>query len=441
MSISAFAVIHWSSPGVAVNQARERKQEENMSTISPPYSKELFLDRDDPIGLVTGTIERVLRKVPHVPRTIIFEAERGSGKTWLALHLVRTVLHDYPVKSLFLCLRPGGVHDMPADNENFVYELTTLLPEEEDQKVPGILSQVISWIAQRIGAERAPNAEVRELSRWILETVDGSPTTFVLVLDSVYETSWKLLAELERYLLGPLSALTNVIIILTGRGRRYPWVSPDLRLNADGRHLSSLSPEDMKTMIEKQAGTKLTDAQVRELTRITGGSLLAAVIVARGELGADAANQAINELLPTQGVRDRRLREFFEALSPFDQFRDEQILPMLLVYYKAKNDPGKLAVFQQLHDSDIREMVRDEMLKTNLMRWENGGYMIDDALRSLMRYYLEKNLKDVWDALNERAYHMYMNWADTYKNYRDYYLEQAQKFARRLRNYEPTLNP
>lgn len=398
----------------------------------PSYSVELFLDREEPTDLVEMTLKRVVQRDKSALRTIIFEAERGSGKTWLALHLVRKVIPQYPqMTPLFICLRPNKDHNVPQENELFLDEFMAPAKADEDRQVADVTARVMRWVAEKVGALRAERYELRELSRWIIEAVETSPGGFALVLDSAYEANWPLLGDLEKYLFGPLAALPNVMTILTGRGRRYPWESPDLKLNAAARQLERFPVNKARQMISMQAHKDLSDSEVEALMDITGGSLLAMIIVAQSEGQAEAINTAINNLLMVSTREDRNLRDYFEALSPLDQFREEQFKSMLVKYYQARNETGKL---NRVRDWDMQQIrkERDKLLATNLVRWKEGGYTLDKAVQHLVQTYMATGQPETWEALNREAYQMYSGWADAYPDYQEYYQQQAQTFLERF---------
>lgn len=406
-----------------------------MSSITiPSYSAEQFVDREESIELVENTIEKMIKKDRQAFRTIIFEAERGSGKTWLAQHITHYVLPKYPqINGIFVCLRPSHENHQVHEHELYLDEFKQPRDRNEDQFVEQAALRTTAWVARQFGALRAETSDIRELSRWIIETVEKSENIHALVLDSVYETSWLLLGELEKYILLPLAALPNVLIILTGRGRRYIWESPDLNLNAEGRRLEPFNVQDARLLLERQLGIRrISDNRIQEYIEITGGTPLALLIVAQDDATIEAIEQAANELLVVSSRSDLELREFFEALSPLQQFREEQIEPLLKAYYRAKNDTSKENWIKEWKLPDYRKQVRDRMLDTNLLRWEKGGYVMDRALQHLLQAYLAKGHRKVWNALNQAAYSMYSKWAVQFQDYRVYYEGQAKIFSDRV---------
>jgi DNA replication protein DnaC len=83
-----------------------------MSLTDPPvYRPDLFVNRENEIKAVTNALQNIARGDSEQMRTIVFRGERGLGKSWLALHLHRSVLKDealpnYRIVSLFVRLAP-----------------------------------------------------------------------------------------------------------------------------------------------------------------------------------------------------------------------------------------------------------------------------------------------------------------------------------------------
>ena len=65
--------------------------------IIPEYSINQFVNRADEIELIRNMLYKIYckGKEPLKKRTILIQAERGSGKTWLTLHLKREILFKY----------------------------------------------------------------------------------------------------------------------------------------------------------------------------------------------------------------------------------------------------------------------------------------------------------------------------------------------------------
>ena len=89
--------------------------------IIPEYSINQFVNRADEIETIRNIVQKIVEKEPLKKRTILIQAERGSGKTWLTLHLDRDILLNMPgVRRILIGFEtpPGGVDN--KENEIFL---------------------------------------------------------------------------------------------------------------------------------------------------------------------------------------------------------------------------------------------------------------------------------------------------------------------------------
>jgi hypothetical protein len=94
----------------------EQKGGYDVTLTDPPvYRPDLFVNREKEIETVNKALQNIARgeEMLNRVRTIVFRGERGLGKSWLALHLHRSVLKDeapcrtrYRIVSLFVRLTP-----------------------------------------------------------------------------------------------------------------------------------------------------------------------------------------------------------------------------------------------------------------------------------------------------------------------------------------------
>ena len=73
-----------------------------MKKTIPTYASELFVNRTAEIGSVDILVQQMQGGEENIPRTVVFQGERGSGKTWLSLHLKRSVLSKFPQVDVLL---------------------------------------------------------------------------------------------------------------------------------------------------------------------------------------------------------------------------------------------------------------------------------------------------------------------------------------------------
>ena len=181
-----------------------------------PYSPEAFVAREAEIALVEGLTQQILQGETNRPRAVIFQGERGSGKSWLALHLARTILPAIPgVIPLSIKLFSPPDEVQPTDNEYFINVSPDVIDPEEATRA------ILEWTVCRLNTTTAQAATSRELASWLVRDIEKlyPMQAVVLILDSALEADWSFLAKLETHLLAPLALLPRVLIILTGRGQ------------------------------------------------------------------------------------------------------------------------------------------------------------------------------------------------------------------------------
>jgi hypothetical protein len=262
-----------------------------------------------------------------------------------------------------------------------------------------------------------------EIARWLAQTVEQQfkHRVLVLILDSVFEADWSLLEQLETYLLAPLAALPHVLIVMTGRGRLYPWASPYLRVEASDRALKPFTPEEVVEQLRRQA----PDAEHRaeEIVRLGGGHPMSNILLATSATQSEALDTVVDALLSVIPIDDQRqkARAYFEALCLLDGFREDEIPAMLAAYF---DDPR----YETFSTSEVRQ-VRDLLVKTHLVRWEEGKFILDKSVQHILENLLKMKQPETWRRLHCRAYQLYREWADTYTRFSEYYTARADRHA------------
>src|SRR5262245_6702905 len=231
----------------------------------PAYSPALFVDRDIEAALAVEVARHIHDGASEGPRPILCRGERGTGSTWLAVRLQRPIFPGIPgVTPLLINFFPPPAELMPQANEWFADVPPAFGQADLDQ----LTKRIVQWVATCVGAMTAPEASLRELTNWLVRDVEQSFRRQVLALslDSVFEADWDLLARLETHLLAPLAALPRVLIVMTGRGRLYPWESPYLRVDVADARLSPFDPETVVTQLKQQApGAELRAGSIKDL--------------------------------------------------------------------------------------------------------------------------------------------------------------------------------
>jgi len=277
------------------------------------------------------------------------------------------------------------------------------------------------------GSDRELGVELPEMSRKLMERLKEvlAGRVLVLLLDHVHESDWDLLLKLEDYLLGPLITMPEVLIVMSGRGRLYPWKTPELRLKAEFKDLKPLPEEDTKAQVKRQVPKPRISPE--GLYQLTDGNPLANYLVARYGV-PEGLNEVIEGLLePIPSEYRQKIREYLEALCVLRAFDEERIPTMLAVYYD--DDSYRNWTFAQARK------VRQELTRWALARWdsEQGGYVLDKTVRKLVEEYLKVAHPDKWKALQQAASELYRKWVEEFPRTKERWREEAQYHVKFLK--------
>ncbi len=374
----------------------------------PDYSPDKFVDRDTEIELVMERARKLAEGEASDRRTIIFTGERGTGKSWLLAHL------EEEINAL-----PGM--------QTFSFSLGRYADWEPVLAVADILKSLDNQLEE--GGE-ALGATLAEMSRNLMEEVRQTldQEALALLVDHVYESDWKLLAALEDYLLGPLAVEPRVLVVMAGRGRAYPWKTPELRLKAQPKNLEPFSKEEYTTEQLKRQQNKAAD-RAKEIHKLSGGNPLANYFLATKDDPADALDQVVEGMLETVPDRERRkVRDYLEALCVLRAFDEERIPTMLAAYYGDES-------YKDWSYARARQ-VREELVKWAFAHWDadKGGYVLDELTRKLLERYLKTAKHEIWERLQKAASDLYEEWAEEYTRTRDRWQNEESYHSQRLQS-------
>jgi len=237
-----------------------------------------------------------------------------------------------------------------------------------------------------------------------------------------------LLAELEDRFLAPLAIHPRALLVMAGRGRVYPWKTPELRLYVEEHGLEPFDEDLTKQQLERlQPDAAFRTSEIHDMSH--GYPLVNYLLAARPTV-IEAMHETVDGLLG--GVSPEE-RSWLEALCVLRAF-DEERIPVLLAAY---SDYSSLA---ERSYKEIRR-IRDRLLRTALVRWgeETGGWVVDEAIRPVLEKYLQETKPELWRRLHCAALRLYQDWEDRYPRGRERWREEANHHAKCLRDagYDP----
>lgn len=331
-----------------------------------------FTDRDTEFkGVETFTKERNRG-------ALIFEGERGSGKTTFLFELYRRLNEQRELRPFLISLFPYSAPEF-RNHKNI-----WLNTERQFQKndIPDVLNRLTNYLEiepiETNDQEFQKDYLARGLAYRALKTVP------VLLVDSIYECPRDVRIEFEKYILAPILASERVFVILSGRGKRPIWSRPEL-INADIIELGPLQNEFITEQLEKldkQGKSKRNPSEYDVIADLSGGNPLIVRVMAETKktLPAaldDAINIIIQDALPEDKRKDlERLRPSIEKLALVDiPFR---ILDVDEYLYGSQDAERR---------SKTNELI-NLLLESYLLRYEGKGYQLNRSLVYPIRQWL-----------------------------------------------------
>jgi hypothetical protein len=244
-----------------------------------------------------------------------------------------------------------------------------------------------------------------------------------LLVDNVNEASESQLDALLERVLAPLVQEKDVLIVLAERGRPHYWTAPEFREKSDEFDLGPFEPGDVEEQIKRQVPTAA--AQAAEIESLGGGYPWSTYILARHLPQKRTALECCVALF-LEGL-DGSLRSYFEALSVLRAFDETRIGPLLRAYSPA--------FASRVWDYAACRKVRQRLVATMLARWNGDarGYVLDEPLRLVLEAALCERDLELWVLLHCTAYRLYADWAEDYEQSREWWAQEKQHHANRLK--------
>ena len=203
-------------------------------------------------------------------RVLTFIGEYGVGKTWLLSRLIEELSqngdrHDGMRSRIPLLIEYNLADHLPiliSANERQVHQKS----QEETPAITLPLMQLLKDTYRKIvtdepGAPLQGNT-LKDMSQFFMQAMNTYLEKYPLVIfiDSVFEAEWPLLEQFEDYFLGPLAINPNVFIVMAGRGRPYPWKTPELRYNALFYQVAPFNKDETAEQVKAQEPSKASEA-------------------------------------------------------------------------------------------------------------------------------------------------------------------------------------
>lgn len=352
----------------------------SQETKLPQYKPELFIGREKQIDQIMDTLRALIKGEERKDRVFAFRSERGTGKTWLLSHLRTSAAKEKQSPKTFWL----NLEDEKYAGQDPLVVVTTVLEE---------LAQELKLFPPDEPLGVVPSVISRKVMAALGKALAKQP--LLVLVDHIYETDWKLLAPLEDYVLGPLAAEKRALLVLAGRGREYPWKTPELFAAAPQR-LDPLRADETQKQIEKQV--KQPKVSKDKVYTYTNGYPMQNYFLASYGF-PDGLELSVQEILRQVDEHERGLiQKYLEALCALEAFEEDRIKWMLAAYYKDESYKS----WEQRSARAVREKLVNQY---GFARWDENerAYIMDSSVRLSVRNALQQRDVKRWNDLYKAA--------------------------------------
>jgi hypothetical protein len=336
--------------------------------FKPDYRPDWFVGRKEALEIVLEKARRIVARQPVDKRVVIYRGQRGCGKTWLLRELESRL--------------PGeGFHP------HVMRPPESVSPSEVKGSIP----------------------QLRPMALLVDDAQD------------IEEEDRKALLE---HILSPLAQKSDVLIVLTERGRPVFWPAPEFHEKSEDYRLGPFKdPKDVAQQVQKQVpDVKVPIAAVHSLGYgYPWSNYILACYLPDREAALEGCVEAFLE-----GLNGSK-RPYLEALAVLKAFDEMHMKPMLQAYPECADKTwGRIACSR----------VKQELRETTLVCWDRDarGDVIDEPLRVVLEALLQERDRDLWIQLHCIAYGLYRDWAKKYQQSRLWWTDQMNHHAKKLKD-------
>jgi hypothetical protein len=321
---------------------------------------------------------------PRSPRVMVFTGERGLGKTWL-LHQIEHIVcqkSNLPVKCCYLNLKEYQGLDPLVAIRRILNDIARSSLEMADQMELGA-GELSQTVIQKIGQ------------------VFGDQI-FMLLIDHVYESKWELLGALETFVLAPLVVRPNVVLVMAGRGKAFPWAQRELVVPSV--ELAPFNLEDTQRQLDENPG------EAQAVQSISRGVPLANFYLRRGT-SADDLLGYIEDILEVIPEDERPIsQDSLIALSILQAFDETRLKEMLAIYQDrpewAEAPYGRL------------RQIKETLFRSGFAAWmpTARGNVLQETTRRILEKYLKLKAPRKWGEMHQKAIDIYHDYLQKYPN-------------------------
>jgi tRNA A37 threonylcarbamoyladenosine biosynthesis protein TsaE len=262
-----------------------------------------------------GIIEKVGKKAKEI---FILEGDRGAGKTTALLELYKYYQSQPEFAPFFIGLFQYEAAEFAGADNLWISSSSDGRLEEKD--ILELLKKITDYLNIKFIKSLDDDIQREYLSKELSQK--QSKKRLVLIVDSIYECSDETRRNIENYFLIPALSSNQVTIILSGRGRRPVWTSPEFR-DAQIVPLISFGEQQVKEQLKKFNSKHLD--QWNDIKDWSGGFPLVVRILGEGkEISEKRLSLAVDILIrdalkSEYQPKQKEIRAHIERLSLFQR--------------------------------------------------------------------------------------------------------------------------